>query len=273
MGRALAGIPAAAWSRILVLSLALASIKLALLVGLGSHLSEIHWRVGGPRTTWCHPAIPCYLFICLGVLSLARLGRHCRSGGARGAPADWLPPRDSVLPVYLSRCAESGAMGAALPVGRSEGCPGGQRNCFGVGAALHLLNLPHGRKQLSVSNHDRDTEVDKPGAVSQPGLFLSAPVPGRLAVRLRLHLLRTGAHGPRIVGASLDRSLRGRICALVPARTPRLPRRTVSDRLCGRGFLADLPAPRQEITACLVGRPGNLECRLCRSEEHTSELQ
>jgi hypothetical protein len=87
MGRALAGIPAAAWSRILVLFLALASIKIALLVGLGSHLSEIHWRVGVPRTTWCHPAIPCYLFICLGVLSLARLGRHCRSVGVRAVRA------------------------------------------------------------------------------------------------------------------------------------------------------------------------------------------
>ena len=87
MGRALAGIPVAAWSRILVLFVALASIKIALVVGLGRHLSEIHWRVGASRTTWCHPLIPCYLFICLGVLSLVRLGRHCRSVGVKSVRA------------------------------------------------------------------------------------------------------------------------------------------------------------------------------------------
>ena len=43
------GLPATAWSRILVLFLALAAIKIALLMGLGRHLGEIHWRVGGGR--------------------------------------------------------------------------------------------------------------------------------------------------------------------------------------------------------------------------------
>jgi hypothetical protein len=77
----------AAWSRILVLFLALASIKIALLVGLGRHLGEIHWRVGASRTTWCHPEVACYLFVCLGVLSLWRLARHCRSVGVKAVRA------------------------------------------------------------------------------------------------------------------------------------------------------------------------------------------
>jgi len=50
----------AAWSRILVLFLSLASIKIALLVGLGRHLGEIHWRVGESRTAWCPPVIAYY---------------------------------------------------------------------------------------------------------------------------------------------------------------------------------------------------------------------
>jgi len=77
------GLPATSWSRILVLFLALASIKIALLAGLGRHLSEIHWRVGSSRTTWCHPAVAFYLFICLGVLSLLGLARRCRSVGLK----------------------------------------------------------------------------------------------------------------------------------------------------------------------------------------------
>jgi hypothetical protein len=75
------------WSRILVLFLALAAIKIALLVGLGRHLGEIHWRLAGSRTNWCHPAIPYYLFVGLGVLSLVRLARHCRSVGVKAVRA------------------------------------------------------------------------------------------------------------------------------------------------------------------------------------------
>ena len=81
-GRGLWGLPATSWSRILVLFLALASIKIALLAGLDRHLSEIHWRVGGgARTAWCPPAVAYYLFVCLGVLSLLGLARRCRSVG------------------------------------------------------------------------------------------------------------------------------------------------------------------------------------------------
>src|ERR1035438_4692050 len=50
--RGFGGLPSAAWSRIVVLFLALASIKIALLVGLGRHLGEIHWRLAGSRTNW-----------------------------------------------------------------------------------------------------------------------------------------------------------------------------------------------------------------------------
>jgi arylsulfatase A-like enzyme len=77
----------AAWSRILVLFFALATIKIALLVGLGRHLGEIHWRVGAPTTTWCPPAIAFYLFVCLGVLSLFGLARRCRSVGLKAVRA------------------------------------------------------------------------------------------------------------------------------------------------------------------------------------------
>jgi arylsulfatase A-like enzyme len=70
-----------------VLFFALAAIKIALLVGLGRHLSEIHWRVGGSRTTWCPPTVAFYVFVGLGVLSLVRLARHCRSVGVKAVRA------------------------------------------------------------------------------------------------------------------------------------------------------------------------------------------
>jgi phosphoglycerol transferase MdoB-like AlkP superfamily enzyme len=70
-----------------VLFLALASLKIALLVGLGRHLGEIHWRVGGSRMAWCPPAIAYYLFVCLGVLSLLGLAGRCRSVGLKAVRA------------------------------------------------------------------------------------------------------------------------------------------------------------------------------------------
>jgi len=76
-----------AWSRIVVLFLALALIKIALLAGLGRHLGEIHWRVGLSRTTWCHPAVAFYLFVGLVVLNLARLASYCRSVGVKAVRA------------------------------------------------------------------------------------------------------------------------------------------------------------------------------------------
>ena len=85
--RGLPWLPAAAWSRILVLFLALALIKIALVAGLGRHLGEIHWRVGGARTTWCPPAVAFYLFVGLGVLSLLGLAQRCRSVGLKAVRA------------------------------------------------------------------------------------------------------------------------------------------------------------------------------------------
>jgi arylsulfatase A-like enzyme len=82
------GLPATAWSRILVLFLALAAIKIGILAGLGRHLGEIHWRVGGgSRTAWCPPAVAYYLFVGLGVLSLLGLARRCRSVGLEAVRA------------------------------------------------------------------------------------------------------------------------------------------------------------------------------------------
>ncbi len=71
-------LPAPAWSRVLVLFLALAFIKLVLLVGLRKHLHEIHWRIEGVPTTWANYAAFCG-FVVLGVLSLATLAGYCRA--------------------------------------------------------------------------------------------------------------------------------------------------------------------------------------------------
>ena len=70
-----------------MLFFALAAIKIALLVGLGRHLSEIHWRVASPRTTWCNPASPSTCLLCLGVLSLLGLAQRCRSVGLKAVRA------------------------------------------------------------------------------------------------------------------------------------------------------------------------------------------
>jgi len=76
------GLPPAAWSRILVLFAALASLKVALLLGLRKHLCEIHWRIASPSRTWCNDVL-FGLFVCLGVLSLLGLARRCRSAGRK----------------------------------------------------------------------------------------------------------------------------------------------------------------------------------------------
>ena len=83
---AILGLAYAAWARILVLFLALASVKLALLVGLRKHIYDIHWRVASFPETWCNYAA-FYLFVCLGVLSLLGLARHCGSVGLKAVRA------------------------------------------------------------------------------------------------------------------------------------------------------------------------------------------
>ena len=76
------GLPAAVSSRLLVLFVALASVKIALLVGLRRHLCEIHWRIAGPSPGWCN-WVAFYVFVCLGVLSLLRLARQCQERGLK----------------------------------------------------------------------------------------------------------------------------------------------------------------------------------------------
>ena len=66
--------------------LALAFIKLLLLVGLRKHLNEIHWRIVAQPTTWLNYAAFC-AFIGIGVLSLWGLGRYCRIVGVRAIRA------------------------------------------------------------------------------------------------------------------------------------------------------------------------------------------
>jgi len=80
------GLPPAAWSRLLVLFVALSSIKLALLFGLRKHLNEIHWRVMGQPPSWLNAAA-FYAFVGLGVLSLLALGRRCQSAGVKAVRA------------------------------------------------------------------------------------------------------------------------------------------------------------------------------------------
>ncbi|MCX6924536.1 MAG: sulfatase-like hydrolase/transferase [Verrucomicrobia bacterium] len=84
--RSLGGLPAAAWSRILVLFFALTLIKIVLLLGLGRHLCEIHWRVGGTPVTWWNP-MAFYVFVFIGIISLAQLARDCRAVGVKGVRA------------------------------------------------------------------------------------------------------------------------------------------------------------------------------------------
>src|ERR1035437_6048896 len=80
--RTLWGLRAAAWSRILVLLCALASVKMALLIGLRRYLCETHWRIGSSGTTWWND-VACYLFVGVGVLSLLGLAQRCRSVGIK----------------------------------------------------------------------------------------------------------------------------------------------------------------------------------------------
>lgn len=80
-------LPRAALARLVVLLGALVLVKLALLLSLGKHLHEIHWRIGGTPQNWINHAI-FFAFISLGVWSLVALGRHCQTGGiqaVRGA--------------------------------------------------------------------------------------------------------------------------------------------------------------------------------------------
>ena len=68
------------WSRLLLLFLALAAIKLALVLRLGKHLFEIHWRVEETKVE-AIDYLSFGFFVLIGSLTLARLARHCRGTG------------------------------------------------------------------------------------------------------------------------------------------------------------------------------------------------
>lgn len=70
----------------LVLFIGLAGIKLALLLVLRKQLFEVHWRVQAPEIAW-GDYVAFGVFVCLGVISLAELGRHCRSVGVKAVRA------------------------------------------------------------------------------------------------------------------------------------------------------------------------------------------
>ena len=95
-------------TRLVILLLGLAAVKLALIGSLGKHLYELHWRDSlRPATAVNHAAF--YLFVSLGVLSLLQLGRRrCRevesSGGTWHQPFDLL--RDAVWQIWPSISAE-----------------------------------------------------------------------------------------------------------------------------------------------------------------------
>src|SRR5947208_4379478 len=73
-------VPAPLWRRLLLLFLLLSGVKLALLLTLGKHLFEIHWRV---QATEISPLdyLSFAVFVLIGALILARLAHYCRSQG------------------------------------------------------------------------------------------------------------------------------------------------------------------------------------------------
>jgi len=80
------GLSSAAGSRLLVLFVALAGIKLALIGKLGKKLFEAHWRLTAHLPVWGDYVL--YgIFIVIGFASLLRLQRHCAVAGVRAVRA------------------------------------------------------------------------------------------------------------------------------------------------------------------------------------------
>ena len=80
--RVLLTIPSEVLKRCVVIFGALAIIKIFLLIGLGKHLREIHWRAGDESTGWLNIFTFCALAVVV-ACTLFRLGRQCRSAGVR----------------------------------------------------------------------------------------------------------------------------------------------------------------------------------------------
>jgi arylsulfatase A-like enzyme len=74
------GVPMVAWSRLLVLFLALVGIKLALIVRLGKQLFEAHWRLTPHEPVWGDYVLFGF-FVAIGFLSVWRLQRECALAG------------------------------------------------------------------------------------------------------------------------------------------------------------------------------------------------
>ena len=71
-------------SRVAVLFLGLAMVKLILLASQGESLYEAHWRIGGSPESWLNVAA-FYAFVLLGGLSLVELGKYSQSMTSKGA--------------------------------------------------------------------------------------------------------------------------------------------------------------------------------------------
>src|SRR4051812_22994789 len=77
VSRVISFVPGQLWPRLLILFFVLCAVKAALLLTLGKHLFEIHWRTQTTEIGWVD-----YLsfagFVLIGTLTLARLAHFCR---------------------------------------------------------------------------------------------------------------------------------------------------------------------------------------------------
>jgi arylsulfatase A-like enzyme len=80
--RLISGLPTAVWARVLALFLALAGIKIALVLVLAKRLFDVHWRIGATETTWWS-YVAFGAFVALATVSLWKLGRECQTSGAK----------------------------------------------------------------------------------------------------------------------------------------------------------------------------------------------
>jgi hypothetical protein len=79
-------LPIAARSRLLVLFVALAGVKVALILSLGKKLYETHWRLTPHEPVWGDYVLFGF-FVLIGLVSLGRLQRHCALAGVRASRA------------------------------------------------------------------------------------------------------------------------------------------------------------------------------------------